>query len=172
MNEEQIKELILQRFGSINAFSESINIANSTVVSILERGFLNAKLKNVFAICKGLNINPEDLESGFEFVRSANIVHGDNHGVNGLSAGGNSTNTYNFGGNDCNKQDDHNESIRNLSATDVKLQRQILNRFDQQLKIQEETNNLLRMLIDIQEETLDELKLITAPIRKENLKNK
>lgn len=160
MNEEQIKELILQRFGSINAFSESINIANSTVVSILERGFLNAKLKNVFAICKGLNINPEDLESGFEFVRSTNIVHGDNHGVNGLDAGNGNQNTYNFGGGS-QKQDDHNEKMHNVSALDIKMQRQILNRFDQQLKIQEVTNKHLETLIEIGEELLNELRLIT-----------
>lgn len=80
MNEKQVKELIIQKFGSINAFSDSINIANSTVVSILERGFLNAKLKNVFTICKALNINPEDLESGFKFNSPA-IIHGDNNGI-------------------------------------------------------------------------------------------
>lgn len=104
------------------------------------------------------------------FGGQTNIVHGDNHGVNGLSGGSGNTNTYNFGSNQ--KQDDHNERMANLSIADVKVQRAILNRFDQQLKIQEETNKLLSTLIDIQEETLDELKLITAPIRRENLKDK
>lgn len=146
--EDRLKELIELKSGNVKAFATDYDIPYTTLRSILERGIMNAKAETVFAICKALNIKPEALvdESYWNSVTN-NIVHGNNHGVNGLSAGGNSTNTYNFG--DTKKQDDHNESIRNLSAADVKLQRQILNRFDRQLTVQEETNRKLDELIKL-----------------------
>lgn len=149
MNEAQVKELIIDRFGSISAFSESINLANSTVVSILDRGFLNAKVKNVFTICKALGLNPEDLESGFTFVPStSNIVHGDNHGINGLTSGDGVTNNFNFEG-EGTHQKEHNSTMQRLGSADLKLQRSLLNKIDEQIAIQRETNNKLDLLIDL-----------------------
>lgn len=156
MNEAQVKDLIMERFGSINAFSESINLANSTVVSILERGFLNAKLKNVFTICKALGLNPEDLESGFTFVPStSNIVHGDNHGINGITSGDGVTNNFNFDGKDS-QQRNHNTTMQNLGTADLRLQRSLLNRIDELIAIkrdeitnQVETNKKLDLIIDL-----------------------
>lgn len=143
MNEQKVKDIILAKYGSIKSFSEHIKIPNSTIVSILDRGFLNAKLKNVFAICKALNINPLDLDTGFHFVRSTNIVQGDNLGVNGLYAGKDNTNTYNFGF-DSNKQGEHNDSMKALGVADVKMSRALLN-------AQTETNNKLIEIIELLE---------------------
>lgn len=91
MNENDVKQLIIEKYGSVNAFSEMAGLANSTVASILDRGFVNAKLKNVFAICKALNIRPDDLDSGFDFVDNSvgMIGNGDNNGVAGMSGSGN-----------------------------------------------------------------------------------
>ncbi|HFI0586266.1 TPA: helix-turn-helix domain-containing protein [Streptococcus suis] len=163
MNEQQVKELILQRFGSINAFSEKIQIPNSTLVSILERGFLNAKLQNVFAICKGLNLNPEDLESGFDFVRTLNYVGGDNNGVNGLDSGSGNMNTFNFNGTS-KEQDKHNDSMKNLGVADLKLQRSLLNKLDKQITLAEETNILLTTLVEAEAENGRKLDLILDKI--------
>ncbi|KRM09185.1 cI-like repressor, phage associated protein [Paucilactobacillus suebicus DSM 5007 = KCTC 3549] len=47
--------------GNVKSFSESIDLAYTTVRSILSRGVLNAKMENIIKICNGLGINPEDL---------------------------------------------------------------------------------------------------------------
>lgn len=65
--EKNLKSLMVSKSGSIKAFSKEIDLAYTTVRSILERGIMNAKVGNVIKICKGLGIKPEDisnLESG------------------------------------------------------------------------------------------------------------
>ncbi|WP_066914162.1 hypothetical protein [Streptococcus sp. DD12] len=111
----------------------------------MERGFLNTKLKNVFAICKGLNINPEDLESGFTFVQPNNIVLGDNNGFNGLDGGRHNTNTYNINNKDNAKQDKHNDSMQSIGTADLPLQRSLLN-------ARNETNQMLDRIIELLEQ--------------------
>lgn len=88
---------------------------------------------------------------GFDVPREPaanNIVHGDNHGVNGLSGGSGNTNTYNFGG-DCKKQDNHNDTMKNLGTADLKAQRAMLNKLDKQLVVQQEIADKLDTLIDL-----------------------
>ena len=77
-----------------------------------------------------------------------NIVHGDNNGVNGLTGGSGNTNTYNFGG-DCEKQDNHNDTMKNLGTADLKAQRAMLNKLDKQLVVQQEISDKLDTLIDL-----------------------
>lgn len=145
MDEQQVKALIIQKFGSINAFSESIDIANSTVVSILERGFLNAKLKNVFAICKGLNINPEDLESGFKFNSPA-VIHGDNNGIAGMTGNieGGVTFTSTTQSEDSVKRE---KIVANNSDEDLYLQKILVEQFKAQLILQQQTIDLLAEIL-------------------------
>lgn len=59
--ENYLKHLIELKFGSVNAFSKEIDLAYTTVRSILERGVMNSKVENVLKICKGLGIKPESL---------------------------------------------------------------------------------------------------------------
>lgn len=59
--ENYLKHLIELKFGSVNAFSKEIDVAYTTVRSILERGVMNSKVENVLKICKGLGIKPESL---------------------------------------------------------------------------------------------------------------
>ena len=62
--EDHLKELILRRYDSLKAFSDMIGLPNSTVVSILQRGVLNAKVDNVITICNALNISADALAEG------------------------------------------------------------------------------------------------------------
>lgn len=80
---------------------------------------------------------------------NSNIVLGDNHGVNGLSGGNGNTNTYNFGGGCSEKQDNHNDTMKNLGTADLKAQRAMLNKLDKQLVVQQEISDKLDTLIDL-----------------------
>ncbi len=62
--EEQLKSLILQKYSTIKQFSNIINLPYSTVDTIFKRGIMNARVTNVIAICKALDINIEELSSG------------------------------------------------------------------------------------------------------------
>ena len=74
--EEKLKDLIIDNFGSVNNFSKSIGITNSTVASVLSRGISNASLSTIFKICKELNISADELSKGkivFAKTSSANF---------------------------------------------------------------------------------------------------
>ncbi|WP_208559297.1 LexA family transcriptional regulator [Marinilactibacillus kalidii] len=60
-SEDKLREMIIERFGTIKEFSRAIQLPYTTIRSILERGIFNAKLANVIIICRGLNISPEEL---------------------------------------------------------------------------------------------------------------
>lgn len=79
MNEKELKQMIISKFGSVSAFAKQIDLPTSTVSSILDRGILNANLKNVFSICKALGIKPEALDTGYDFSVSTNVFSGNNN---------------------------------------------------------------------------------------------
>lgn len=59
--EDNLKDLIEKKSGSLRAFAADNDIPYTTLRSILERGVLNSKMDNIIKICKGLGISPEDL---------------------------------------------------------------------------------------------------------------
>ena len=61
MIEEKIKNLIIERYGSLVAFSEKIGLPNSTIDSILRRGIGKGKVDNVMLICNELQISIDGL---------------------------------------------------------------------------------------------------------------
>ncbi len=61
MIEEKIKNLIIERYGSLVAFSEKIGLPNSTIDSILRRGIGKGKVENVMLICNELQISIDGL---------------------------------------------------------------------------------------------------------------
>lgn len=89
---------------------------------------------------------------GFDVPREpfgANIIHGDNHGVNSVTGGNGNTNTYNFGSND--NINNHNESMKALSVADVKISRALVNaqnetvkKLDRVIELLEEQNRILK----------------------------
>lgn len=62
--EQELKDLILKKYESINQFAQTIDIPNSTVVNILNRGVKKANMSNIFAICDALEISIDELAKG------------------------------------------------------------------------------------------------------------
>lgn len=68
--ESNLKELIINNYGSLKKFAESINMPWTTLDSILKRGVANSNISNVLKITKALDINAEKLVDG-EIVSTA-----------------------------------------------------------------------------------------------------
>ena len=62
--EEQLKQVILSKYKSVSAFSQSIGLSNSTVDSMLNRGLYNAGVGRVMKIFDSLGIDTESLAIG------------------------------------------------------------------------------------------------------------
>ena len=62
--EDEIKELIKNRYKSIAAFCRVVNLPETTIGSMLTRGFANSKTQNVIMVCNELNIDIEALYDG------------------------------------------------------------------------------------------------------------
>lgn len=67
MIEEQLRDLMKIKYGSVKAFAIQNDIPYSTVRSILERGVLKSNADNIFKICAALRIRPEELAEGLNF---------------------------------------------------------------------------------------------------------
>ena len=57
MLEEKIKELIIEKYGSIRQFALKIDVPYTTIDSILKRGIDNSNVSNVIKMCKALGIS-------------------------------------------------------------------------------------------------------------------
>ena len=64
MVEDKLKKLIVDRYGSMIAFSKDIGMANSTLATILERGVKKASVNNIIKICQALGISADGLANG------------------------------------------------------------------------------------------------------------
>ena len=62
--EEELKELIIGRYGTILDFSKEVGLSNSSVVSILRRGVRNSGADNLLKICEKLHISADGLGIG------------------------------------------------------------------------------------------------------------
>lgn len=62
--EMQLKEMIIDRYGSLKKFCETINMPWTTLDSILKRGVANSNITNVLKITKELKIDTESLATG------------------------------------------------------------------------------------------------------------
>lgn len=62
--EEMLKEMVIEKYGSVKSFTDKIGLSNSTFVSILSRGVQNANITSIKKICDGLNISAEALADG------------------------------------------------------------------------------------------------------------
>lgn len=76
--EEQLKELILNRYGSVVRFADDAGLSNSTVATILTRGIHKASIDNILKICKTLGISADELAQDkivptYERLHSADI---------------------------------------------------------------------------------------------------
>lgn len=73
MLESKLKEIIIEKFGSIRQFSLSIDIPYTTVDSILKRGIDNSNVGNVIKMCKALNISIDNLLENKEIISNINF---------------------------------------------------------------------------------------------------
>lgn len=64
MIEQDLKELIISRFGNLKKFCEKIEIPWSTLDGVLKRGVNKANITTLIKICEGLNIDCESLYYG------------------------------------------------------------------------------------------------------------
>lgn len=62
--EQDLKNLILQRYKSVRAFSEQTGIPYSTIDSIFKRGIANSSVSNIIKICRALGIDADALGDG------------------------------------------------------------------------------------------------------------
>lgn len=62
--EQKLRELILEKHGTVVAFGKHIGLSSSTIYSILSRGLNNASIQNVLKICDGLDISADALAEG------------------------------------------------------------------------------------------------------------
>ncbi len=75
MLEEQIKKLIIEKFGSVRQFALKIDVPYTTIDTILRRGIDNSNVNNVIKMCKALNISIDKLVDNNELV---NVLEFDN----------------------------------------------------------------------------------------------
>ena len=62
--EEQLRDLMIKKSGSVNKFSQEIGVPQSTIFSIFQRGVGKANINSIMAICKALNISTDELAEG------------------------------------------------------------------------------------------------------------
>lgn len=62
--ESNLKEMIIDKYGSMKKFSEVINMPWTTLDSILKRGVANSNISNVLKITRELEIDSEKLIDG------------------------------------------------------------------------------------------------------------
>ncbi len=68
MLEDKLKNLIVDKFGSVRQFALNIDIPYTTVDSILKRGIDNSNVGNVIKMCKALNISIDNLLDNREII--------------------------------------------------------------------------------------------------------
>ena len=61
MIENELKEFIRNRYGSVRAFVQTTDLPYTTVDNILKRGIRNSSLSNVLKLCNALGISADHL---------------------------------------------------------------------------------------------------------------
>ena len=70
MTEQELRELIELKYGSVRQMALKIDMPASTINSILNRGILKSNVDNIFKICSALGIRPETLADGVDFHKA------------------------------------------------------------------------------------------------------
>ena len=59
--EDNVRDLMCDRYGSVKAFADTIGMPSRTLYSALEKGLGRTSLSTIMPICKGLGLSPEDV---------------------------------------------------------------------------------------------------------------
>lgn len=84
MLEDKIKDLIIEKYGSVRQFALKIDIPYTTIDSILKRGIDNSNVGNVIKMCKALDlsidktIEKNDLISNLNFDNCIQVKNNSN----------------------------------------------------------------------------------------------
>lgn len=62
--EDRLKDLIVQRYGSVLRFCNTHDLPQSTVATIFRRGIAKSNLSSVLSICEALRISADALAVG------------------------------------------------------------------------------------------------------------
>lgn len=62
--EEQLKNLVIERGGSVNKFAGKCGLPYSTIASVFNRGIVNSNISTIIAICRELHISADELCNG------------------------------------------------------------------------------------------------------------
>lgn len=62
--EEELRALIVKRYGSVNKFAQECGVSQSTLFTALSRGITKANIQTIITICRKLNISTDDLCEG------------------------------------------------------------------------------------------------------------
>lgn len=62
--EEQLKELIIKKYGSVNKFAQTCGLSTSTVATIFTRGVNKTNISTIIKICQQLGISADELSDG------------------------------------------------------------------------------------------------------------
>lgn len=73
MLEEKIKELIIEKYGSVRQFALKIDVPYTTIDSILKRGIDNSNVSNVIKMCKALGISVDKSIEANELISNLNF---------------------------------------------------------------------------------------------------
>lgn len=61
MIENKIKQIIIEKYGSVKWFSDKIGVPYTTIDTILKRGLKNSNVLNVLKMCNELNLDINEL---------------------------------------------------------------------------------------------------------------
>ena len=59
--EEKLKSLIIEKYGNMVNFCKEIDMANSTLATIMKSGVHKANITSIIKICKALGISADEL---------------------------------------------------------------------------------------------------------------
>lgn len=76
MLEEKIKNLIIEKYGSVRQFALKIDIPYTTIDSILKRGIDNSNVSNVLKMCKALGISADKSIESNELISNLTFDNG------------------------------------------------------------------------------------------------
>lgn len=133
---------------SAEQLADKIGISGSTMYRYENGDIEKMPTETLARIAAALNTSPayfmgwiDESSSIIEGKRSINNPKG---GENNVSNYDGDNSTYNFG-----NSKEHNESMKRLNVADLKLQRSLLNKIDEQIAVQKETNNKLDIIIEL-----------------------
>lgn len=154
--EDELKDLMELKSGSIRAFAIDNDIPYTTLTSMLQRGVMSTGVINTIKICQALNIKPESLPTGtLEFYdgRTTTFLSGENNG--GMAGNNHGSVTINNG---APTQETHNESMHGMSKADLKLQRAIANKIEKQIHVEQNMSDKMDKIADKLDTLIDLLR--------------